>query len=122
MNEYYIMITHNMMNDIRKFLIMRGKPSSYAEHEKFVKEYEKSQLAQSNPVKLEHPVLLAEIETQKLHTEELSDLIQAMTKNDQDDEQQFEYRKRNRECYHCGMRGHIAAYCYASGGSAFPQI
>jgi hypothetical protein len=68
-------------------------------------------------------VLLPEIETQKLHTAELSDLIKALTKNldsrlkaieedendkavillanedDQDDEQQCEYRKRNRECY-----------------------
>jgi hypothetical protein len=99
-------------------------------------------LAESNPVKPWHPVLLAEIETQTQHTAELSDQIKALTKrlegllkatekdendeavmlayeDDRDDEQQYEYRKRNRECYKCGMRGHIAAYCYASGGGAF---
>jgi len=140
------MIIHNMNNEVRRYIITRGKPGTYQDLERMVREYENSDMMEVK-IKTENPVLMATLQKQEEAAMEMSEKIKSLTSGieamlkEQEkvmkevlmvrddrrgggrDGRRGGERNRHRsarnipKCWECGRMGHVAAVCRAGRGS-----
>ena len=134
------LIIHNMESNIKKYIITRGKPTTYANLEKMVQEYEHANIKEEMDIKTENPVLIAQLQRSEKSSCEINEQLKNLTKgiddllktqegmfkhvlmtklkndndtSDSDDDENYWNSKNIPKCYGCGKPGHIVANCWS---------
>lgn len=132
-SEMVNLIIHNMRGDPKKYIIIRGKPLTYSNLEKMVKEYEEEDMQELGEVvvKQENQVFMAQVEgvnkTIQERMEKMSEVLEKvaqtlLTQSEvKENPQNSQSHGGNRnydnrpKCQICGKLGHVASGCYRLG-------